>query len=243
MTIQTYRFARMGMIILFFSTIWTNGLTGEFEVSRDTKRPLVILGASYAGSWGIEKVGGRQVVNMGIDGNQSFEMTARFERDVVAKDPVAVLIWGFINDLYRSDPEKLEDTRARIVSSYRDLISKANESGIKVLLATEVSIREPAGLSNWFAAGVGRLLGRPSYQDSINRHVNEVNDELKKLAEIYDVNIFDFASLLSDTNGKRKRIYAADDGSHLTPEAYEVLSAFAAIKLAPELDDTQTDAN
>ena len=243
MKIPTNHLAGIGMVFLSFATIWTNGLAEELEVSRDMKRPLVILGASYAGSWAIDEIGGRQVVNMGIDGNQSFEMTARFERDVAAKDPDAVLIWGFINDLYRSDPEKLEDTKARIVSSYRDLITKANESGIKVLLATEVSIREPAGLSNWFAAAVGRLLGRSSYQDSINKHVNEVNDELRTLAEIYDVNIFDFAGLLSDTNGKRKEIYAANDGSHLTPDAYKVLSAFALTEIAPLLADIKTGAN
>ncbi len=82
-------------------------------------RPVVILGASYAASWPIETIAGRRVVNKGIDGNQSFEMAARFGDDVLKENPAQVLLWGFINDIFRSDQDKLEDAKQRVLDGYR----------------------------------------------------------------------------------------------------------------------------
>ena len=79
-------------------------------------RPVVILGASYAASWTLANLGGIPIVNAGVPGQQSFEMLARFESDVVAARPRAVVLWGFINDIFRANDTT--QSLARVRESY-----------------------------------------------------------------------------------------------------------------------------
>ena len=44
------------------------------------------------------------MINRGVNGEQSFEMLKRFDSDVVATKPRAVILWGFINDVFRVAP-------------------------------------------------------------------------------------------------------------------------------------------
>ena len=48
----------------------------------------IIMGASYARGWNPGPLGGRECINKGIDGEQSHEVRARFERDVDRKSVV-----------------------------------------------------------------------------------------------------------------------------------------------------------
>ena len=95
-----------------------------------------------------------------------------------------------------------------------------------MLLATEVTIREQSGFVNWIAGVVGRGLGKTSYQDTINAHVSDMNQQLKELANSHNVVVLDFEKLLAASDGRRKREFAVDDGSHLSERAYTSLSAF-----------------
>ncbi len=109
------------------------------------EKPIVIIGASYAASWPIDTIAGRRVVNKGVDGNQSFEMADRFDLDVLAEKPAQVLLWGFINDIFRSDQDNLDDAKQRVVDGYEEMIATAKANNIEVILATEVTIREQSG--------------------------------------------------------------------------------------------------
>ena len=189
-------------------------------------RPIIIIGASYAASWPIDTLAGHPVVNAGISANQSFEMVERFDSDVLAEEPDKVLIWGFINDIFRSDMDKLDATKDRVLSGYKEMVRAAEAQGIEVILATEVSISEPAGFKNWAAGVIGGMLGKTSYQDMINGHVHEVNIWLKDYAESEGIQVLDFEFLLAGSDGKRKSEFASDDGSHLTSAAYEAMTAY-----------------
>src|SRR5690606_11861352 len=93
----------------------TRSAVGRLSVqagSGGSRRPLVILGASYAAGWTLRDVGGTPVINAGIAGEQSHEMLQRFSRDVAAVSPRAVVLWGFINDIYRADD--IEQSLARV---------------------------------------------------------------------------------------------------------------------------------
>ena len=188
---------------------------------------LVIIGASYAGAWKITELLGCAVINKGIDGNQSFEMQQRFERDVVSYKPDYVLIWGFINDIFRSDPDKLDAARTRIRQSFESMLAAAEQNGIKPIVATEVTIRQQAGLKNKLMGVVGRLMGKTSYQDFINGHVREMNAWLRSYAASRDIPVLDLEGLLSDSDGSRKAIFATVDGSHITPAAYQAITLYA----------------
>ena len=193
---------------------------------------LVILGASYAKSWPIQQLDSFEIFNRGIGGNQSFEMADRFASDVIALDPDGVIMWGFINDIFRADPAQMDAVKARIVSSYKQMLAEARENDIAVIFATEVSIREPAGLTNWLAGIVGKLRGKTSYQTVINGHVLDVNRRLLSLAESEDIDIFDFHTVLSGQDGRRLEAYAAEDGSHLSIAAYDALTRYSQENLA-----------
>lgn len=203
------------------------------NMAEDNKEVTVILGASYARGWPIESINGTIVVNKGLDGNQSFEMRSRFQEDVVAVGPDTVIIWGFINDIFRSDADKMEDAKDRIKQSYKEMLAMAQDHNINVILATEISVREPKGALNRVAGLVGRMMGKTSYQTMINQHVSEINDWLRVYAESNQLVLFDFQAALADSDGQRRAEYATDDGSHVTTEAYVALSKFAENVLGP----------
>ncbi len=90
-------------------------------------------------------------------------MLARFQEDVIDLDPDAVVIWGFINDIFRASPDQLKSAKERIKRSFEQMIEQAESHDIKVILATEVSLREPAGIVNWVAGLMGRPLRGPGF--------------------------------------------------------------------------------
>lgn len=189
---------------------------------------IVILGASYAKGWEPRGIRGIRFENRGVGGQQSFEMLDRFREDVVLLEPRAVILWGYINDLFRSRPEKLAETKARARESFLEMIRLARENRIEPIAATEVTIRPEAGLKETLAGWVGRLLGKESYQDRINRDVREINDWLRELAAREGLLLLDFEMTLGGGDGRRKKEYALDDGSHITPRGYAALDAYAA---------------
>lgn len=187
---------------------------------------IIVLGASYAMAWAPPQIAQWKVLNRGIGGNQSFEMLARFESDVIEAEPEAVLLWGFINDIYRADPGELAKVKEQVLHNYKQMIEHATREGIEVVLATEVSIRQPKGFKNQVAAFVGDLLGKTSYQQTINRHVADVNASLTQYAQANGIILLDFNTALADESGQRHIQFASEDGSHLSEAAYEKLTEY-----------------
>ena len=104
-------------------------------------RPIVVLGASYAAGWKVADIGGVPVQNAGVTGQQSFEMLARFDRDVAAVRPRAVVLWGFINDIFRADDVDRALTRVR--ESYTEMIKRARAEQIEPVLAAAFEVGRP----------------------------------------------------------------------------------------------------
>lgn len=194
--------------------------------------PIVVLGASYAGSWPLRSVGEAPVVNRGVNGEQSFEMLARFDRDVVAAAPRAVVLWGFINDIFRAAPDGMPRTTERIRDSYTRMIARAREHGIEPIIATEVTIRPKDSLTETLAAWVGALLGKQSYQDRINAEVVAMNRWLSARAAQEGLLLLDLQAALADSDGVRRRAeFIAADGSHITPAGYAAITSYARPRL------------
>lgn len=185
---------------------------------------LVVIGASYAKGWRPENVSGLKVINRGAGGEQTHEMLARFDQDVIAESPRAVIIWGFINDIFRSSREQIDITLAGSRKNLAAMVDKAVAAGITPVVATEVTVTTPAGLVEQLRGIVGRLMGKTSYQDYVNRHVRETNEWLRSFAAERKLVVLDLEKLLAEESGERKRQYATDDGSHLSPQAYEAIT-------------------
>jgi uncharacterized SAM-binding protein YcdF (DUF218 family)/lysophospholipase L1-like esterase len=210
------------------------------QLGSSGSRPVVILGASYAANWKIGNVG-TQVINAGIAGQQSFEMLARFDRDVVAARPRAVILWGFINDMFRADD--MERSLARIRESYSEMIKRARAQGIEPILATEVTIRPPKTVLDTVKTTIGWLLGKSSYQDQLNRQVIAVNHWLRDLAQREGLLLLDLQNALADSNGQRRWQFATEDGSHISPEGYEALTNYAGPILSRQLSSSVGSGN
>jgi uncharacterized SAM-binding protein YcdF (DUF218 family)/lysophospholipase L1-like esterase len=189
--------------------------------------PFVVLGASYARGWKLGSLANRPVLNRGVSGQQSFEVLARVPGDVVAERPRAVLLWGHINDIFRSSRAEVDKAAARARSSFEEMVAAARREGIEPIVATEVTIRSPNSITETMAAMVGRVLGRQSYQDYVNARVMELNAWLREWARREGVLLLDFERILADGSGRRRKLYATDDGSHISEAGYAALTAYA----------------
>lgn len=187
---------------------------------------IVVFGASYVKDWPIQDIGGARVVNAGVGGNETKDLAARFESDVLARSPDYVLLWGFINDFTRNKPEQAEQLTAQIKQRYQGMIETARERNLPLIVATEVTL--PAATSWWgeILAWLFRLLGRESYADRINANVMAVNDWLKQYASEQGVPLLDFQAALAPDGLYRDRDYAQPDGSHLSEAAYQRLTSY-----------------
>lgn len=198
------------------------------------KQSLVIIGASYAGSWGTPALPGYTVTNRGVDGEETKDMAARFQRDVVAAKPNVVLIWGHINNYTRTTPDRYGAAKAAAQEHYRQMVAAARAAGIEVILATEIPRGEATGFVNWAVALVNRLRGKTSYAKQINAQVFEVNQFIRRLAAEKRLRLLDFASVFDDGDGERPADYTLPDLSHVTPAGYAALTRYTVTELARE---------
>ena len=195
-------------------------------VSHMTDGPIVILGASYALGWQPPTLAGVRVINRGVGGQQSFEMLARFDSDVVRERPRAVILWGFINDIFRAADVDAAATKVR--ESYLAMIARARQHGIEPVLATEVTIApRSTTVVERVMNVVGNLRGKQSYQDGINRHVLAVNDWIVETAKRERLLVLHFQSVLAEPGGRRRARFAQPDGSHISEAGYDVLTSYA----------------
>jgi lysophospholipase L1-like esterase len=204
------------------------------SANAQTPRKLVILGASYAKSWGTPPLPGYIVVNRGAGGEQTKGMRARFPRDVVAAQPDFVLIWGHINNITQSDVstgEKAAAVKKAAREDYLAMLQQARAAGIEVILATEIPLAEPSGLMNEARALVGRLLGKQSYAERVNVHVRELNAFVRELAAREGLMLLDFEKVFAPEGGARQPEYAAEDRSHVTAAGYQALTKYAVAQL------------
>jgi lysophospholipase L1-like esterase len=200
---------------------------GDVMASESTySDSLVVIGASYAGGWPVKSIGRLQVINKGVGGQESHEMLARFADDVVALGPRYVIIWGFINDVFRTDLEQAEARLERSREDYRRMIELAREAGIRPVLTTEITMAKSPGLVNAFRYWFDSLRGKTSYAGRVNRHVMAMNAWIREFGTANNIPVLDFEAVFADSDGWRRPAFATEDGSHVTTEGYAALSAY-----------------
>lgn len=203
------------------------GGQGESMASEPVNdESLVVIGASYAGGWPVTSIGGLRVVNKGVNGQESHEMLGRFGDDVVALRPRYVLVWGFINDIFRTKLEQAGTRLERSREDYRRMIAQAREAGILPILATEITMAKSPGLVNVFRYWFDSLRGKPSYAERVNSHVMAMNAWIREFGVANDIPVLDFEAVFAAPDGWRRPAYATEDGSHVTAEGYAALTAY-----------------
>lgn len=194
---------------------------------------IIIIGASYAKGWTVERLAGLPVLNRGVGGEETADVLARFKKDVVNQKPSNVIIWGFINDIFRSSHDGLPARKEAIKNNIAQMVDLARSGGVRPILATEVTMGSGKdSMKEILMAWVGKLIGKRSYADHINGHVQQVNDWMREYAATNGIVLLDLQAALAEPSGLRKREYTQEDGSHLTPAAYDALTRYADPELA-----------
>ena len=194
-------------------------------MTKDDKK-IVLIGASYVRGWNLHMIAGVPVINKGVNGEQTFEMLARFGQDVIALSPRSVVIWGYINDVFRSERANIKDKLDATRENLKKMVFKAREHRILPILATEITICGPSGFRETAAAFAGQLIGKESYQDYVNKHVRAVNQWVREYSRANNVILLDFELVLSNETGARKKEYTEKDGSHISPRGYDELNSY-----------------
>jgi lysophospholipase L1-like esterase len=228
------RYLRLATLVLLLALL--PGLPAGASVTSENAvalRKLVILGASYAQTWGTPPLPGYEVVNRGAGGEQTKAMRDRFTRDVVAVQPDAVLIWGHINNITQSDlaDSTMDGVKKDAREDYLAMLDQSRAAGIEVILVTEIPLAEPTGLVNEARGLLGRLRGKQSYAERVNLHVRDLNAFVRQLASRQGTRLLDFDKIFAPDGSARQPQFAAEDRSHVTAAGYEALTKYAAAEL------------
>ncbi len=196
----------------------------------DVDCKLVISGASYAAGWQIPELAGCQVINSGRGGVETSDMLSNFDVDVVAHNPDYVLIWGFINDIFRADTARVLEKLSMAQENIKALVQRTHSIGARPILATEITIGFPDGFVNLLVRWKNMLLGKQTYQAYVNGHVVDLNRWLVDYANEANYPLLDLKSVLTGENDIRKDKYVQHDGSHVTEAGYDALTDYARLQ-------------
>jgi lysophospholipase L1-like esterase len=70
------------------------------------------------------------VLNKGVNGERSDQIRARFDRDVIAEKPAAVIVIAGVNDVYQGRPA------SHVIEQLRWMYDRASQAGILVIAGT-----------------------------------------------------------------------------------------------------------
>ena len=193
---------------------------------------LVIIGASYAEEWETPRLPGYTVTNKGIGGQESSDLRARFQRDVLALKPDVVMIWGHYNDIVRASADKMAAAKQRAQDNYRWMTEQARAAGIEVILVTELTIPIADTLKEKAMALIGSVRGKQDYRTQKNEQIKAVNVWLREYAAAQKLKLLDLERALDSGNGTRKVEYTREDNSHVSPAGYQAITRYVAGQLA-----------
>ncbi|HWU48820.1 MAG TPA: GDSL-type esterase/lipase family protein [Asticcacaulis sp.] len=173
---------------------------------------VVFLGDSITDRWNLAKFfPGKPYINRGIGGQVTPQMIMRFQADVVALHPKAVVILAGVNDVQGVFQV---ETEQQIETNYLTLAQLAEANGI-IPIFTEIT---PI---NNYTPNAGTVL-----QD---RHADELarlNTWLEGFCAGRGYTLIDYGPVLRDDKGLMRADYTTD-GIHPTDAAYAVMAPVA----------------
>lgn len=140
------------------------------------------------------------LVNAGINGNTIEDMKKRFEKDVKAREPDAVMILGGTNDAFSGDI-----SLAATIYSLEEIFKIAFKNRIEPILGLPVPVDDPI----------------------VGSKLDKICSSFKEIAANYTVALLNFASSFRNVTGQLKEeLYL--DGVHPNRVGYEVMGKTAA---------------
>lgn len=185
---------------------------------------VVFIGDSITDMWNLAAAfPGKPYVNRGIGSQVTAQMLVRFEQDVVALRPSAVVILGGVNDV--TGFLQLE-TADGIVSNIEAMADIAERHGIAVVLCSILPVRNTPSADYIEAERKPELL-------------REVNARLRALAADRGFAFANYTSVLAEADG-RLRPELTTDGVHPLASGYALMVPVADAAIAEALGNGET---
>jgi lysophospholipase L1-like esterase len=89
-----------------------------------------------------------ELLGAGIGGNKVYDLHLRLERDVLERHPDVVVVFVGVNDVWHKRTLGTGTDADKFVAFYESLITKMQEKGIRVILATPALIGEKTDCTN-----------------------------------------------------------------------------------------------
>jgi len=180
---------------------------------------VVFLGDSITDHWGRtygKFFPGKPYLNRGISGQTTPQMLVRFQQDVIALHPAAVLILAGINDIAgNTGVESMTD----IENNFRSMVILAKHEHIRVIIASTL----PASTLPW----------RPKVQPA--KQVIALNKWLQQLVKDEHLVYCNYYPALADENGGIKQDLVYDKAVHPNDAGYAVMAPIAEDAIAKAL--------
>ena len=134
------------------------------------------------------------VLNHGVNGERSDQIRARFERDVIAHQPSAVVIIAGVNDVYQGR------TAGHVIEQLAAMYRDAGAAGIPVI--------------------AGSIVPYNTATADQNIRMREINDWIRRrAAEDPEVRFVDTRAAVAAADDPN-RLFDSPDGLHPSPEGY-----------------------
>ena len=174
------------------------------------ERRVVFLGDSITDGWNLSHYfPGKAYINRGIGGQVTPQMLVRFNADVVALHPKAVVILGGTNDL--GGGLQVESTE-QIEANYRAMAQLAELNAIKPIFTAITPVND--------------YVDKSMLDGHDPRLIAELNDWLVKFCAEHRYGFIDYGPVLRDAKGMLAAQYSSD-GLHPNEAAYAVMAPVA----------------
>ncbi len=197
----------------------------EFDIGNATllrlgKKPdFVFLGDSITQGYDVNTYFGDTsfCINRGIGGDVPMYMSRRLQADVIQLRPEYCVLMAGVNEVWVLDNqfesaeqhrECYEKAKGYITDYIKDIIEQCKAAGQKLALCSITPIRSR---------------GERPYKDA-NDLIIECNEVLKKLAEDSGIIFVNYHPHFCSEDCKTIRPELTYDGTHLSPEGYDLMS-------------------
>ena len=145
----------------------------------------------------IKNQGKIEVINKGINGNFTYEMNDRFEKDVADNNPEYLFLMGGSNDLIFNIGKS-----ENVINNIKKIINKANEANIKVIIGIPPLADGEMAEKAW-SDGVD--------YDLVNKELILISKQIKEIAKEQGIIVIDFMKKFNNkVNQSNKEEYLID---------------------------------
>lgn len=194
-------------VIAFLLFIMLTGCAGASTTSARLGSKVIFIGDSITAGWNVAAYVGHSPYNVGISGQTSAQMLARFQRDVLSTDAAILVILAGTNDIVLTP----NPTTANV----REMVKRARAAGMYVVMCE-------------IPPNTGALpYGMSKDQHEVDAKIDAYNRSLVAVAHELGVPIADYYDALISPDGSQNLALFRD---HTHPNVYGYHAMWAVLR-------------